>query len=187
MARPDGLKHPDSIDALANLPGAPTRAQSTTPLFQRIKLGPHSRDATSEKLGQRFAVVGVARNVNNRTEPSPMTKITLVAALTLAALATDASAQSRQFYDSTGRVVGRSSADSGGTVTNCDSRGRVISRESTSGNTTTVYDARPERRQVHHEPLGELLNRSAGRRPFVAPHEHRRGSTCRAPAVQECA
>jgi YD repeat-containing protein len=30
---------------------------------------------------------------------------------------------------------------SGGTVTNSDSRGRVISRETTTGNTTTVYDA----------------------------------------------
>jgi YD repeat-containing protein len=34
-------------------------------------------------------------------------------------------------------------ANSSGTVTNYDSRGRVISRESTSGSgTTTVYDAR---------------------------------------------
>ena len=58
-----------------------------------------------------------------------------------AILATEASAQSRQFYDSAGRSVGRSSTDSSGTVTNYDARGKVISRESTSGNTTTVYDA----------------------------------------------
>jgi len=64
-----------------------------------------------------------------------------IAAL-LAALATAASAQQRTFYDSTGKVVGRSSTDSSGTVTNYDSRGRVITRETTSGNTTTIYDAR---------------------------------------------
>lgn len=71
-----------------------------------------------------------------------MTKTTLAAALTLAALATGASAQSRTFYDSAGRVVGKSSTDSTGTVTNYDSRGRVISRETSTGNTTTIYDAR---------------------------------------------
>ncbi len=63
-----------------------------------------------------------------------------IAAL-LAALATAASAQQRTFYDSTGKVVGRSSTDSSGTVTNYDSRGRVITRETTSGNTTTIYDS----------------------------------------------
>jgi hypothetical protein len=57
-----------------------------------------------------------------------MTK-TMVAALTLALLATAASAQQHTFYDSAGKVVGQ------------DSRGRVISRETTNGNTTTVYDA----------------------------------------------
>ena len=70
---------------------------------------------------------------------SPVTKI-MIAAL-FAVLATEASAQSRAFYDSAGRVVGRSSTDSQGTVTNYDSRGRVISRETTTGNTTTIYDA----------------------------------------------
>ena len=69
----------------------------------------------------------------------PMTTTTIVAAL-LAVLATEASAQSRSYYNASGRVVGRSRHDSSGTVTN-DARGRVISRESTSGNTTTVYDA----------------------------------------------
>jgi len=64
----------------------------------------------------------------------------MIAAL-FAVLATEASAQSRTFYDSAGRVVGRSSTDSQGTVTNYDARGKVISRETRSGNTTTIYDA----------------------------------------------
>ena len=63
----------------------------------------------------------------------------MIAAL-FAVLATEASAQSRTFYDSAGRVVGRSSTDSQGTVTNYDARGKVISRETRSGNTTTIYD-----------------------------------------------
>jgi YD repeat-containing protein len=70
-----------------------------------------------------------------------MTKTTLIAAL-LALLATDASAQSRVFYDVAGRNIGSATTDSRGTVTNYDSRGRVISREITKGNVTTVYDAR---------------------------------------------
>ena len=68
-----------------------------------------------------------------------MTKTTL-RRRTLAVLVTEASAQSRTFYDSAGRVVGRSSTDSQGTITNYDARGKVISRETTSGNTTTIYD-----------------------------------------------
>ena len=70
-----------------------------------------------------------------------MTKI-LLTLLTLAALATEASAQSRTFYDSSGKVVGRSSTDTQGTTTNYDARGKVIIRKSTGGNTTMVYDAR---------------------------------------------
>ena len=69
-----------------------------------------------------------------------MTKTILLALLALAT-ATEVSAQSRTFYDSAGRVIGKSSTDSSGTVTNYDSRGRVISRETTTGNTTTIYDA----------------------------------------------
>jgi YD repeat-containing protein len=69
-----------------------------------------------------------------------MTKTILLALLALA-MASEASAQSRTFYDSAGRVVGRSSTDSQGTVTNYDARGKVISRETRSGNTTTIYDA----------------------------------------------
>ena len=67
-----------------------------------------------------------------------MTKTIPIAAL-LAVLATEASAQSRTFYDSAGRVVGRSTTDSSGTTTTYDSRGRVISRETRTGN---IYDAR---------------------------------------------
>jgi YD repeat-containing protein len=63
-------------------------------------------------------------------------------ALTLACLATDASAQSRQYYDSSGRSVGRSSTDSQGSTTFYDASGRVTGRSSTSGNTTTIYDER---------------------------------------------
>jgi YD repeat-containing protein len=70
----------------------------------------------------------------------PTTKI-LLALLTLAMMTGAASAQSRTLYDAGGKVVGRSATDSSGTVTNYDSRGRVITRETTSGNTTTIYDA----------------------------------------------
>jgi YD repeat-containing protein len=69
-----------------------------------------------------------------------MTK-TLLALLTLAMTAGATSAQQRTFYDSAGRLIGGSATDSQGTVTNYDGRGRVISRESTSGGTTTEYDA----------------------------------------------
>jgi hypothetical protein len=71
-----------------------------------------------------------------------MTKTALIAAL-LAVLATEASAQSRVFYDVAGRHSDSATTDSRGTVTNYDSRrGRVISREITTGNTTTIYDSR---------------------------------------------
>jgi hypothetical protein len=46
-----------------------------------------------------------------------MTKI-LLAVLTLAMMTSAAPAQSRTFYDASGKVVGRSSTDSAGTVTN---------------------------------------------------------------------
>ncbi len=38
--------------------------------------------------------------------------------------------------------LNRSTADSQGTVTNTDARGKVISHEFTSGNVTTIYDER---------------------------------------------
>jgi YD repeat-containing protein len=69
-----------------------------------------------------------------------MTKI-LLALLPLAMMTGAASAQQRKFYDSAGKVAGRSATDSGGTVTTYDARGKVISRETTSGNQTTIYDA----------------------------------------------
>jgi YD repeat-containing protein len=71
-----------------------------------------------------------------------MTKI-IIAALALASLATNAAAeqQQRTFYNLSGKVIGRSSTDSQGTVTNYDVTGKVISRATTSGNTKTIYDA----------------------------------------------
>ncbi len=66
----------------------------------------------------------------------------ILLALTLAMMMTGgALAEQRTFYNSSGKVVGRSSTNSSGTTTIYDSRGRVISRESTSGNRTTIYDA----------------------------------------------
>jgi YD repeat-containing protein len=69
-----------------------------------------------------------------------MSKI-LLPLLTLAMLTGAASAQQRTFYDAGGKVVGRSSTDGSGMVTNYDARGRVTSRETPAGNTTTIYDA----------------------------------------------
>ena len=71
----------------------------------------------------------------------PMAMSILQALLTLAMMIGVASAQQRTYYDSSGKVIGRSSTDSQGTTTSYDSRGNVISREPTSGSTTTVYDA----------------------------------------------
>ena len=68
-----------------------------------------------------------------------MTKI-LLALLTFAMMTGAASAQSRTYYNSSGKVVGRSSTDSQGTTTFYDASGRVTGRASKSGNTTTVYD-----------------------------------------------
>ena len=66
-------------------------------------------------------------------------KILFALALTL--FATGASAQSRQYYDGSGRSAGRSSTDSQGTTTFYDAGGRVTAKESKSGNSTTIYDA----------------------------------------------
>ena len=71
----------------------------------------------------------------------------LLAALALAALTVEASAQSRAYidgagtvtvYDAGGRVTGRTHTDSAGTVTVYGAGGRLIGRETASG---TVYDA----------------------------------------------
>jgi YD repeat-containing protein len=67
--------------------------------------------------------------------------LALLVLLTLAMMTDAASAQQRAYYDAGGRVLGRSATDSSGTVANYDSRGRVISRETMTANTTTVYDA----------------------------------------------
>jgi YD repeat-containing protein len=70
------------------------------------------------------------------TRRAPRT--TIIAALALAALATEASAQQqRSYYDSAGRSLGRSTTGRQGTVTNTDARGKVISRVFTSGRTMT--------------------------------------------------
>jgi YD repeat-containing protein len=71
---------------------------------------------------------------------NPVTNFLLLL-LTLATMTDAALAQQRALYDSRGNVVGRSATDSSGTVTNYDARGRVISRETTTGNQTTIYDA----------------------------------------------
>ncbi len=62
-------------------------------------------------------------------------------ALLALTMATEASAHSRQFYDGAGKRIGSATTDSSGTVTNYDARGKVISREMTTGNQTTIYDA----------------------------------------------
>ena len=72
---------------------------------------------------------------------NPATKILLLL-LALAIMTGAASAQQRTLYDARGNVVVRAATDSSGTTTNYDTRGKVISRETTSGNTTTIYDAR---------------------------------------------
>ena len=57
------------------------------------------------------------------------------AAVALALLIpTDALAQSRTFYDASGRVTGRSITGSGGSTTIYGADGRVTGRTSTSGN-----------------------------------------------------
>jgi YD repeat-containing protein len=68
-----------------------------------------------------------------------MKKILL--ALVLVSFASAASAQQQTIYDSSGKVVGRSSTDSQGSTTIYDAAGRVTNRLSTSGNTTNVYDS----------------------------------------------
>ena len=65
-------------------------------------------------------------------------------AIVLALFTATALAQTRSqtFYDSSGRVTGRSTTDSAGSTTFYDASGRVIGRSSTSSNgTTTIYDA----------------------------------------------
>ncbi|MBR0698116.1 hypothetical protein [Bradyrhizobium lablabi] len=75
-----------------------------------------------------------------------MTQVILPALLALAMVTGAASAQQRTYYDASGKVVARSATDSQGTVTNDEARGNVISRESTSGSTTTVNGGDEQRR-----------------------------------------
>lgn len=61
--------------------------------------------------------------------------------LALACLTSQADAQQRTFYDSSGKVVGRAATDGQGSTTLYDAGGRVAGRTSKSGETTTLYDA----------------------------------------------
>jgi YD repeat-containing protein len=91
-----------------------------------------------------FTIKNIARIVALLEKDKSRVRIVagpIIAGLLAALLATGAAAQQSRLHDSRGRSLGTSTTDSQGTVTNYDSRGRVISRESTSGNTTTVYDA----------------------------------------------
>jgi YD repeat-containing protein len=77
------------------------------------------------------------------------------ALLALVLAASPALAQSRTYYDASGRTAGRSVTDSAGSTTFYGADGRVSARSSTSGSgTTTVYDAK---------------GRAIGRIPITAP------------------
>ena len=73
--------------------------------------------------------------------PSTTTNTKAIArlAIVLMLMPTAALAQSRTFYDSSGRVSGRSITGSGGATTTYGADGRVTGRTSTSGNQTTIY------------------------------------------------
>ena len=66
------------------------------------------------------------RNFGENAVYPPCTQMTeiLLTLLTLAMMTIAASAQQRTFYDAGGNVVGRSSTDSSGTVTNYDAVAR---------------------------------------------------------------
>jgi YD repeat-containing protein len=77
------------------------------------------------------------------TRSGMIVKVSPKLAALVAVLASGASAQSsRAFYDASGRRIGSATTDSQGTTTLRDERGRVISRETATGNVTTIYDAR---------------------------------------------
>src|SRR5262249_23093937 len=90
----------------------------------------------------------------------------LLALLTLTMMTGTATAQQRTFYDSSGKIIARSSIDSQGATTTYDARGKVISRESTTGNTTTVYDASgrgfAQAAVSQHRPPGWSRGRGVG-------------------------
>ena len=72
---------------------------------------------------------------------------------------TDALAQSRTFYDSSGRVSGRSTTGTNGATTFYGADGRVTGRTSTSSNTTTIYgaDGRNTRQPRHDNQTSEQV------------------------------
>jgi hypothetical protein len=89
-----------------------------------------------------------------------MTKRILLALIALAATTGNALAQSRSFYNASGRSVGRSSTDSSGTITNYDVRGKVNQpRGDDRQHDDDLRCRRPQHRAVQHEPLE--------REPFV--------------------
>ena len=98
-----------------------------------------------------------------------MTKMILLALLALA-MATEASAQSRTFYDGAGRVVGKSTTDSQGSTTFYDASGRVTGPhlDQQQRHDHDLRCARPECWAVKHEPL---------RRDVVASSLHDQGVT----------
>jgi YD repeat-containing protein len=53
-------------------------------------------------------------------------------------------------------VVGRSATDSSGTTTTHDARGNVVGRETTTGNTMTIYDARGHLPRQARRAAGQL-------------------------------
>jgi YD repeat-containing protein len=72
-----------------------------------------------------------------------MTNQKILLALAIAALVTAASAQSRRFYDASGKSVGTSSTDSQGTTRFYNAAGKNVGTSSTdSQRTTTFYDSR---------------------------------------------
>ena len=90
-------------------------------------------------VAPKSAFDGLAAGTLDQWMTNTMIKILL--ALLLSLMTGAASAQQQTLYDTNGKVVGRSATDAAGTVTTYDAKGNVIIRESTKGNTTTIYDA----------------------------------------------
>jgi hypothetical protein len=76
-------------------------------------------------------------------------------ALALAMMTGAASAQQQTYNDAHSDVVGRSATDSGGAIANCDARGKVISRETTSGPRRQTPHPSPHCVRRHPLPQGE--------------------------------
>ena len=73
-----------------------------------------------------------------RVRPAPIAALAIALALLMR---TDALAQSHTFYDSSGRVSGRSSTGTNGATTFYGADGRVTGRTSSGGDTMTIYGA----------------------------------------------